>query len=60
MIPLRLRPGRRHQPGPRHKRFVDEVAKLSDGKLKVRAFGAASLGSDAQMQNALIGGAQGK
>ncbi|HRP23466.1 MAG TPA: TRAP transporter substrate-binding protein [Thauera sp.] len=40
------------------KRFVDEVAKLSDGKLKVRAFGAASLGSDVQMQNALIGGAQ--
>ena len=39
------------------KRFVAEVAKLSDGKLKVRTFGAASLGSDDQMQSALIGGA---
>jgi tripartite ATP-independent transporter DctP family solute receptor len=38
--------------------FVEEVAKASDGKLKVRAFGAGSLGPDAQMQNALIGGAQ--
>jgi tripartite ATP-independent transporter DctP family solute receptor len=38
--------------------FVDEVDKLSGGKMKVRAFGAASLGSDVQMQQALIGGAQ--
>lgn len=38
--------------------FADEVARLSDGKLKVRAFGDAKLGSDIQMQNALIGGAQ--
>ncbi|TWI55035.1 tripartite ATP-independent transporter DctP family solute receptor [Pseudomonas duriflava] len=40
------------------KLFAEEVAKASDGKLKVRAFGAASLGPDTQMQNALIGGAQ--
>ncbi len=38
--------------------FIDEVNKLSGGKMKVRAFGAASLGSDNQMQQALIGGAQ--
>ncbi|WOB10451.1 TRAP transporter substrate-binding protein [Piscinibacter gummiphilus] len=38
--------------------FVDEVEKLSGGKMKVRAFGAASLGTDVQMQQALIGGAQ--
>jgi TRAP-type transport system periplasmic protein len=38
--------------------FADEVDKLSGGKMKVRAFGAASLGSDVQMQQALVGGAQ--
>jgi tripartite ATP-independent transporter DctP family solute receptor len=38
--------------------FVDEVDKLSGGKMKIRAFGAASLGTDVQMQQALIGGAQ--
>ncbi len=38
--------------------FADEVARLSGGKMKVRAFGGASLGSDVQMQQALIGGAQ--
>lgn len=38
--------------------FVDEVDKLSGGKMKVRAFGASSLGSDVQMQQALIGGSQ--
>jgi len=38
--------------------FADEVDKLSGGKMKIRAFGAASLGSDLQMQQALIGGAQ--
>ena len=38
--------------------FVDEVDKLSGGRMKIRAFGAASLGSDVQMQQALIGGAQ--
>ncbi|MBY5766980.1 TRAP transporter substrate-binding protein [Rhizobium leguminosarum] len=38
--------------------FADEVGRLSDGKLKVRGFGDASLGPDVQMQNALVGGAQ--
>ncbi|MDO6385779.1 TRAP transporter substrate-binding protein [Uliginosibacterium sp. 31-12] len=40
------------------KYFADEMSKLSGGKWKVKGFGAASLGSDPQMQNALIGGAQ--
>ncbi len=40
------------------KLFVDEVDKLSGGKMKIRAFAAAALGSDVQMQQALIGGAQ--
>lgn len=38
--------------------FADEVQKASGGKMKVRAIGAAALGSDVQMQQALIGGAQ--
>lgn len=38
--------------------FAEEVGKLSDKKMKVRAFGAATLGSDLQMQQALLGGAQ--
>jgi tripartite ATP-independent transporter DctP family solute receptor len=38
--------------------FADEVDKLSGGKMKVRVFGAGSLGPDVQMQQALIGGAQ--
>src|SRR3990167_6126193 len=38
--------------------LADEVAKLSGGKMKLRAIGAAALGSDIQMQQALIGGAQ--
>ena len=38
--------------------FVEEMAKRSGGKLKVKGFADASLGSDIQMQNALIGGAQ--
>jgi tripartite ATP-independent transporter DctP family solute receptor len=40
------------------KYFADEMGKLTGGKWKVKGFGAASLGSDPQMQNALIGGAQ--
>jgi len=40
------------------KYFADELSKRSGGKLKVKGFGDASLGSDIQMQNALIGGAQ--
>jgi tripartite ATP-independent transporter DctP family solute receptor len=38
--------------------FAEELNKASGGKWKVKAFGNASLGSDPQMQNALIGGAQ--
>ena len=37
--------------------FADDLAKRTDNKLKARGFGNASLGSDTQMQNALIGGA---
>ena len=40
------------------KLFAEEVEKASGGKMKVRAIGAAALGSDIQMQQALIGGAQ--
>ena len=38
--------------------FAQEVEKASGGKMKVRAIGNAALGSDTQMQQALIGGAQ--
>src|SRR5690606_4132770 len=38
--------------------LAEEIAKASDGKLKVRTYGATSLGPDEQMQNALIGGSQ--
>ena len=38
--------------------FADAVDKASAGKMKVRAIGAAALGPDTQMQQALIGGAQ--
>jgi TRAP-type transport system periplasmic protein len=38
--------------------FAEQVEKASGGKMKVRAIGAAALGSDDQMQQALIGGAQ--
>jgi TRAP-type transport system periplasmic protein len=38
--------------------FAQQVEKASDGKMKVRAIGAAALGPDTQMQQALIGGAQ--
>jgi tripartite ATP-independent transporter DctP family solute receptor len=40
------------------KHFAEQVEKASGGKMKVRAVGAAALGSDVQMQQALIGGAQ--
>lgn len=40
------------------KLFAEEVEKASGGKMRVRAIGAAALGSDVQMQQALIGGAQ--
>ena len=38
--------------------FAEDVEKASGGKMKVRAIGAAALGPDTQMQQALIGGAQ--
>jgi TRAP-type transport system periplasmic protein len=38
--------------------LADEIEKASGGKMKLRAIGAAALGSDVQMQQALIGGAQ--
>ncbi len=38
--------------------FAEAVEKGSGGKMRVRAIGAAALGSDNQMQQALIGGAQ--
>ena len=38
--------------------FAQEVEQATGGKMKVRAIGNASLGSDTQMQQALIGGAQ--
>jgi len=36
--------------------FTEEVAKLSGGKIKVRPMGASAVGSDVQMQQALIDG----
>ena len=38
--------------------FAEQVEKASGGKMKVRAVGGAALGTDVQMQQALIGGAQ--
>jgi tripartite ATP-independent transporter DctP family solute receptor len=38
--------------------MADAIAKASGGKMKMRAIGAAALGPDTQMQQALIGGAQ--
>ena len=38
--------------------FAEAVEKASGGKMKVRTIGAAALGPDTQMQQALIGGAQ--
>lgn len=38
--------------------LADDLAKRTGGKIKLKGFGNASLGSDIQMQNALIGGAQ--
>ena len=40
------------------KHLADEIEKSSGGKMKLRAVGAAALGPDVQMQQALIGGAQ--
>jgi TRAP-type transport system periplasmic protein len=38
--------------------FAEDLAKRTGNKVKAKGFGNASLGSDIQMQNALIGGAQ--
>jgi tripartite ATP-independent transporter DctP family solute receptor len=38
--------------------FAQAVEKASGGKMRVRAIGAAALGPDTQMQQALVGGAQ--
>jgi tripartite ATP-independent transporter DctP family solute receptor len=38
--------------------LAKEIERLSNGSMKMETFGAATLGSDLQMQNALIGGAQ--
>ncbi|XVJ70316.1 MAG: TRAP transporter substrate-binding protein [Rhizobacter sp.] len=38
--------------------LAEQVEKLSRGKMKLRTVGGAALGSDVQMQQALIGGAQ--
>ena len=38
--------------------LADDLGKRTGGKFKLKGFGNASLGSDPQMQNALIGGAQ--
>lgn len=38
--------------------LAQELEKISDGKLKMKTFGSANLGSDEQMQGALAGGAQ--
>ena len=49
--PLRLRPERGKRAGPRH--LAQELEKISGGKLKMKTFGSANLGSDEQMQGAL-------
>jgi len=38
--------------------FVDDLARRTGGKLKAKGFGNSTIGSDIQMQNAVIGGAQ--
>ncbi len=44
--------------GRASKVFAEAVDKASGGKMKLRAIGAAALGPDTQMQQALVGGAQ--
>jgi len=44
--------------GRASKFMAQEIEKASGGKMKMRAIGAAALGPDTQMQQALIGGAQ--
>jgi len=38
--------------------FADDLARRTGGKLKAKGFGNSTIGSDIQMQNAVIGGAQ--
>jgi TRAP-type transport system periplasmic protein len=38
--------------------FAEQIEKASAGKMRLRAVGAAALGPDTQMQQALVGGAQ--
>jgi tripartite ATP-independent transporter DctP family solute receptor len=38
--------------------LAEDLAKRTDGKFRMKGFASAALGSDIQMQNALIGGAQ--
>jgi tripartite ATP-independent transporter DctP family solute receptor len=38
--------------------FAEDLGKRTGGKLKLKTYGNSSLGSDIQMQNAVIGGAQ--
>jgi tripartite ATP-independent transporter DctP family solute receptor len=40
------------------RQLAEELGKISGGKLKMRTYGSANLGSDEQMQAALVGGAQ--
>ncbi|MBV7484938.1 TRAP transporter substrate-binding protein [Bordetella sp. BOR01] len=40
------------------RQLAQELEKLSGGKMKMKTFGSASLGSDEQMQSALAGGVQ--
>ncbi|MBO1114715.1 TRAP transporter substrate-binding protein [Bordetella petrii] len=40
------------------RQLAQELEKLSGGKMKMKTFGSASLGSDEQMQSALVGGVQ--
>ena len=42
----------------RARHLAQELEKISGGKLKMKTFGSANLGSDEQMQGALAGGAQ--
>src|SRR3546814_5880982 len=40
------------------RQLAQELEKLSGGKMNMKTFGSASLGSDEQMKNALVGGVQ--
>ncbi|WP_439650419.1 TRAP transporter substrate-binding protein [Pollutimonas nitritireducens] len=44
--------------GKATRHFAEQVGRLSGGKMNVKTYGNGSLGSDEQMQNALIGGSQ--